>query len=308
MRALAQRIRDGDRRALARGLSAVENRVPGSADLLRELHGAAGAPLRVGITGAPGAGKSTLADCMAARLRHEGLSVAILAVDPSSPFTGGAILGDRVRMQRHYSDPGVFIRSMAARGELGGLAPCVAEALTLVEAAGWDAVLVETAGVGQSEVDIVRLAPAVAVVLTPSLGDDVQAAKAGILEIADVFVLNKADLPGTADLERQMLGMLSLMPEGRPRPPVLRAVASRGEGIGALIKALRRVGRAKAGAGFWKRRILERVTAEVRSLLVSEPVLAEELDQAAREVAAGALNPYSFADELVARLRRQWLP
>ena len=176
-------------------------------------------PQRFGITGPPGAGKSTLVDCIARHLRSDGASVGILAVDPSSPFSGGAILGDRVRMQRHHGDSGVFIRSMAARGELGGLAPAVGDALVLLEAAGRDAVMIETAGVGQSEVDVVHLAATVAVVLTPASGDDIQAAKAGIMEIADVFVINKADQPGADELERQILAMISLIPPGQPNRP-----------------------------------------------------------------------------------------
>ena len=305
---LARRIRDGDRRALARGLSAVENRLPGAEDLLRELHAPARSVLRVGITGPPGAGKSTLADCIVERLRSEGSAVAILAVDPSSPFTGGAILGDRVRMQRHHSDPGVFIRSMASRGELGGLAPSVAEALTLLDAAGFDAVLIETAGVGQSEVDVVQLAGTVAVVLTPTLGDDVQVAKAGIMEIADVFVINKADLPGADELERQILAAISLIPPGRPAPPVLRTAAHRGEGIGDLVGALRESRGSRTGHAYWKRRLLERVSSEVRAMLASESALGAELDSAAGAVAAGTLNPYSFVSDFVRRLRRQWNP
>ena len=308
MSPLARRIRAGDRRALARGLSAVENRLPGADDLLRELHDHSLSALRVGITGPPGAGKSTLVDCIVECLRLEGFAVAILAVDPSSPFSGGAILGDRVRMQRHHGDAGVFIRSMASRGELGGLAPSVAEALTLLDASGFDAVLIETAGVGQSEVDIVRLAGTVAVVLAPSLGDDVQAAKAGIMEIADVFVINKADLPGADELERQILAAVSLIPAGRPVPPVLRTAAIRCEGIDSLVGAVRGSGVSRAGPEFWKRRLLERVSAEVRAILASESTLAGELDSAASAVAAGTLNPYSFVSEFVSRLRRQWNP
>ena len=308
MNPLARRIRAGDRRALARGLSAVENRLPGADGLLRELHDPSRGALRVGITGPPGVGKSTLVDCLVGRLRREGSAVAILAVDPSSPFSGGAILGDRVRMQRHHGDAGVFIRSMASRGQLGGLAPSVAEALTLLDAAGFDTALIETAGVGQSEVDVVRLAGTVAVVLTPSLGDDVQAAKAGIMEIADVFVINKADLPGADELERQILAAISLIPDGRPVPPVLRTAAVRCEGIDDLVGALRGSDGARAGREFWRRRLLERVSGEVRAMLASESTLAAELDRAASAVAAGALNPYAFVSDFVSRLRRQWKP
>lgn len=305
---LAERIRSGDRRALARGLSVVENRLPGAGALLRELHSARPGALRIGITGAPGVGKSTVAASLASLLRGEGLTVAVLAVDPSSPFSGGAVLGDRVRMHRHHGDPGVFIRSMATRGALGGLAPAVGDALTLVEATGCDAVLIETAGVGQSEVDVVQLAGVVAVVVTPGLGDGVQVAKAGLMEIADVFVVNKADLPGAADVERELLAMVSLIPQGLPRPPVVRTVASRAEGLEELAAALRRRVGHEEGSRYWRRRILERVCRETRAMLVSDPELAGVLDRAAEAVAAGTLNPFEFVSRFTRRLRREWRP
>ena len=305
---LAEQISAGDERALARGLSAVENRLPGADELLAELHQAPSKAMRVGITGAPGAGKSTLVDCIVDRLRQAGSTVAILAVDPSSPFSGGAILGDRVRMLRHHEDPGVFIRSMASRGQLGGLAPAVGDALTLLEASGRDAVLVETAGVGQSEVDVVQVADAVAVVLTPSLGDGIQAAKAGIMEIADLFVINKVDQPGAAELEREILASISLIPPGHPRPPVLRTVANRCEGISELVRALQGIGRRGTSPAYWKWRILERISGEVRAILESGPALGKELDRAAEEIAAGTLNPYSYVRQIAERLRGEWSP
>ena len=303
---LADRIRRGDARALARALSAVENRSAGAGELLAELHDPNGAALRIGITGPPGAGKSTLVDCIARHLRRDGASVGILAIDPSSPFSGGAILGDRVRMQRHHGDPGVFIRSMASRGELGGLAPAVGDALTVLEAAGRDAVLIETAGVGQSEVDVVQLAGTVAVVLTPALGDDIQAAKAGIMEIADVFVINKADQPGTDELERQILAMISLIPPGKPKPPVLRTSATRCEGIAELVEALRQTGHLPADAAYWKRLLVKRLGGELQAMLLDGAALGADLDRAAEAIAAGELNPYTYAEEVRGRFKQQW--
>ena len=308
MNRLAARIRSGDRRALARGLSAVENRARGADDLLAALHAPEPSALRIGITGAPGAGKSTLADCVAKRLRGRGATVAILAVDPSSPFSGGAILGDRVRMQRHHGDPGVFIRSMAARGQLGGLGPAVVDALALLEASGFDAVVIETAGVGQSEVDVAQLAVTVAVVLVPTLGDDIQAAKAGIMEIADLFVINKADLPGADELERQVLAMTSLIPDGQPQPPILRTVATRCEGVEALVDELERAGQTATGAAYWKRLLLGRISGELRSMLASGPEWGADLDRAAEAVASGQLNPYTYLRDALGRLRQQWKP
>ncbi|MEO5927036.1 MAG: methylmalonyl Co-A mutase-associated GTPase MeaB [Bryobacteraceae bacterium] len=218
-------------RALARAASTLEN---GNPELLRELAPHAGHALTIGITGPPGAGKSTLCDQLIRVLRAEGKKVAMIAVDPSSPFTGGALLGDRIRMQRHHADPGVFIRSMAARGWTGGLARATKDLVTLFDAAGYDAVIIETVGVGQSEVEIARLAQVTVVVLTPGAGDDVQSIKAGIMEIAQVFAINKADLPG-ADMLAKNLHSES------PETEVIQVVASEGKGIEDLLAAIRRV-------------------------------------------------------------------
>jgi GTPase len=229
----AQKIREGDTRALARAASGIENRDPRAIAALDELASAAGHARIVGITGPPGAGKSTLVDALARNLRNAAKTVAIIAVDPSSRATGGAILGDRIRMQDHHADRGIFIRSMATRGTTGGLARATADIVRLMDAAGKDWVIIETVGVGQDEVDIAGLAQVTVVVLVPGMGDDVQAIKAGIMEIADIFVINKADQPGTDRVERELQAMLSLG-DGR-HPPIIRTVATEGKGIEELV-------------------------------------------------------------------------
>jgi LAO/AO transport system kinase len=232
----ARRIREGDTRALAQAATGVENRDPKALDALQGLAPFAGHARIVGITGPPGAGKSTLVDALAAALRAQGKTVAILAVDPSSRTTGGALLGDRIRMQRHHADPGIFIRSMATRGGSGGLARATADLALLMDAAGKDYVLIETVGVGQDEVEIAGLAQVTVVVLVPGMGDDVQAIKAGIMEIASIFVINKADQPGADRIERELQAMLSLA-EG-PKPPIIRTIATEGQGISELLDAI----------------------------------------------------------------------
>ncbi|HKQ60736.1 MAG TPA: methylmalonyl Co-A mutase-associated GTPase MeaB, partial [Candidatus Polarisedimenticolaceae bacterium] len=237
---LVERLLAGDTRALARAISLVEENVPEAAPLLRAVFARGGAANVVGITGAPGAGKSSLLHRLVTEHRARGRRVGVVAIDPSSAFSGGAILGDRVRMQEHATDPGVFIRSMATRGHLGGLARATHDVVDLVAAAGYDPLLVETVGVGQDEIDVVRLADAVAVVLMPGAGDDIQAIKAGILEIADLFVINKADQPGADRLESDLRSMLALAPAPRRTPEILRTVAVTGEGVGALADHLAR--------------------------------------------------------------------
>jgi LAO/AO transport system kinase len=232
MAELAEEVLRGDLRALARAASLIENQNQSAARLLLKIGAHAGRALILGITGAPGAGKSTLCDQMISLLRAEGKTVGVIAVDPSSPVTGGAILGDRIRMQQHHADPGVFIRSMATRGIPGGIARATADLATLLDAAGRDVVIIETVGVGQSEVEIARLAQVTILVVVPSFGDDVQAMKAGVLEIADIFVINKADLPGVDKLAQELHQIAG-------DRPVLRTVASEGQGIAEVLQAAR---------------------------------------------------------------------
>jgi LAO/AO transport system kinase len=242
MRDSAKKIADGDVRALARAATAIENREPGSEELLAELSGLSGKhALALGVTGPPGAGKSTLVDRLAGALRKQGKTVAIIAVDPSSAVTGGALLGDRIRMQSHHADPGVFVRSMATRGSLGGLAEGTAGLVRLFAAAGRDVVIIETVGVGQAEVAIARLADVTLVVLAPGMGDDIQAFKAGVMEIADVFAINKADHPGAAQTENEIRNLQSVG-HGTDGwiPPIVRTVATEGTGIDELLAAIER--------------------------------------------------------------------
>jgi 5'-methylthioadenosine phosphorylase len=233
----ARRIAEGDARALARAATGIENRDPRALELLRELQPRAGRAAIVGITGPPGAGKSTLVDAMARELRRQGRTAGIIAIDPTSRRTGGAILGDRIRMLEHHADPGIFIRSMATRGASGGLAAATRDMATLLDAAGKDLVIIETVGVGQDEVEIAGLAQVTVVMLVPGMGDDVQAIKAGIMEIADIFAINKSDQPGAAQMEHEIQGMLGLA-HGGPKPQIVRTVATQGTGIPELLQAI----------------------------------------------------------------------
>ena len=296
----AERILVGDRRALARAATSVENRTPEARALLAELFGNTGRALTLGITGPPGAGKSTLTDQLARHLRAEGHTVGIIAVDPSSPYTGGAILGDRIRMQSHYSDPGVFIRSMATRGNLGGIAEATADLALLLDAAGFDTILIETVGVGQDEVEIASLADVTLVVLVPGMGDDVQAIKAGIMEIADLFVLNKADQPGIEKLERevQFLLQLSDSPEGR-QPGIVRTVASEGTGIGEVLVRAREAVRPHSREAAWRSRLRKMLRERLM-----EKLPADILERAAHLVATRERDPYTLVSAWVEQIDR----
>lgn len=297
-----EKIRGGDVRLLARGLSQIENRGPRSRALLSALFPHTGQARVMGLTGAPGAGKSTVVSALALEFRKRGKRVAILAVDPTSPFTGGSILGDRIRMQAHDADGGVYIRSMATRGSLGGLAPAAADVLVALDAAGFDVILIETVGVGQAEVDVVRIAGVVALLLTPSSGDDVQTMKAGIMEVADVFVINKADLPGADRLESELRAMLSIQTAGAG-PQILRTVATAGQGIDQLAEALLDLDSAHAGsAEYWQHRLTEMVRENLMDRLVRGALSEDQLAVAARQVAMRESNPYELVDELVREL------
>ena len=306
--ALVDEVRSGNPRALARAITAIENRAPHSAELLKALFPHTGHARVVGLTGAPGAGKSTLVDQLAREYRKQNKTVGIIAVDPTSPYTGGAILGDRIRMGSHYADPGIYIRSMATRGSLGGLARTTADATSVMDASGRNVILIETVGVGQDEVDIVRLAEVTVVILVPGMGDDVQTIKAGIMEIADVFVINKSDRDGAERVEREIRAMQSLsVRKDEWVPPVVKTVASEGKGLEDLAKAITSyqdflgksdVGRQKRIQN-WRERLIEML----RDTLL-ERVMREQdgrVDGYAADIAEHRRDPYSLVEEIVGK-------
>jgi LAO/AO transport system kinase len=306
----AGQVFSGDVRALSRAITAIENHAPDAEPLLRSVFPRTGQAYRVGITGAPGTGKSSLVDRLAAYYRVQQETVGIIAVDPSSPYTGGAILGDRIRMQGHAQDTGIFIRSMATRGFLGGLARATADVALLLDAAGKKQILVETVGVGQDEVDIVQLADCTLVVLVPGLGDEVQHLKAGLMEIADVFVLNKSDREGAERFEQQLLAMLSLAPERDGwRAPVVRTVATENKGIAELAAKVAEFRRhAEAGTARetrsverWKKRLLELLQARLLDRVIGSQPGAHSLEELARRVAGRRLDPYAAVSEILER-------
>jgi GTPase len=303
---LAERLLAGEPRALARAISMVEDRDPGLPELIGAVRSRLGHAHVVGVTGPPGAGKSTLCDGLIERWRRAGETVGVIAVDPTSPFSGGAILGDRVRMQRHTLDRGVYIRSMAARGHLGGLASATREAMRLVDASGRDRCLLETVGVGQSELEVMLTADTTVVVTTPTYGDSVQIIKAGILEIADVFVVNKADLPGADRVHKELRELAHLTKAGTSwEPPVVSTVASTGEGIDRLAEAIERHRQAVAASGQLETRRRDRVRAEVEAIVAERAIERARvaLDggtmRRALEGDLGAIDPYDLADRIL---------
>jgi LAO/AO transport system kinase len=317
---LLERLVTGDRRALARVLTLVEDGGPATQrEIVATLHPRAGRARLVGITGAPGVGKSTVTSALVGALRARGRRVAVLAVDPSSPLTGGALLGDRIRMQAHHGDEGVFVRSMAARGHLGGLAAAVPAAALVADAAGFDDIVLETVGVGQSEVDVAAMADTTLLVLAPGLGDSVQAAKAGILEVADVLVVNKADQSGAGRLESELRGMLELghvvstHDADAWMPPLLRTVAVRGEGMSELLDAVDAHGAAVVRTGpsgrehaRARRWIVELAAGRLRDVLAAPGgTLHDRLEHLAAEVVARTTDPITAAERFMAGLEER---
>jgi LAO/AO transport system kinase len=306
----AERVCAGDIRAVSRAITAIENHLHEAEELLRILFPRTGKAYLTGVTGAPGTGKSTLVDRLSAHYRAKQEQVGVIAVDPTSPYSGGAILADRIRMQGHAGDSGVFIRSMATRGFLGGLARATAEVALLLDAAGKQQILIETVGVGQDEIDIVRLADCVLVLLVPGLGDDVQNMKAGLMEIGDIFVLNKSDREGADRLEQQLHAMLSLVP---PRdgwhPPIVRTVASENKGIDVLADTVAKFRKHFESSGererkhieHWKQRLIELLEFRLLQRALSGSADEERLSELAAQVAARKKDPFSAVNEILAR-------
>jgi len=306
---LIESVRGGDARSLARAISTIENHATGWSELLKALFPHTGKARVLGLTGPPGAGKSTLVDQLAKLYRKKDRTVGIIAVDPTSPYTGGAILGDRIRMQDHFADPGIYIRSMATRGSLGGLARTTADVATVLDAAGRDIILIETVGVGQDEVDIVRLADITVVILVPGMGDDVQTIKAGIMEIADIFVINKSDRDGAERVEREIRALQSLaMRKDGWTPPIVQTVASEGRGVAELAAAiaeyekfLQKENRAlKKSVENWQERLItmlrDAMLEKARTRLGDGRIA-----RLAEEVAEHKRDPYSLVEEIVGK-------
>ena len=303
-----ERVRAGDVRALARVISAIEDGQPEAITLLKALFPHSGKAQVIGLTGAPGSGKSTLVDQLAREYRKQGKTVGIVAVDPTSPYTGGAILGDRIRMQTHHADSGIYIRSMATRGFLGGLARATADVATVLDASGKDAILVETVGVGQDEIDIVRLADVTIVILVPGMGDDVQTIKAGIMEIADVFIVNKSDREGAERVEREIRAMQSLaIRKDNWTPPIVKTVATERKGIPELVAAIgqyqqfleRNALTKKKRISNWRERLIEMLRESLLERVLREQMSDDQIGRWAEQVSEHKRDPYSLVEEIV---------
>ena len=300
-------LRSGDPRALARAISIVENHAPGWIELLKDLFPQTGRALTLGLTGSPGAGKSTLVDQLAKLYRKDDQKVGIIAVDPTSPYTGGAILGDRIRMQDHFSDPGIYIRSMATRGSLGGLARATADASLVLDASGRNIVMIETVGVGQDEVDVVRVADITIVILVPGMGDDVQIIKAGIMEIADIFVINKSDHEGSERVEKEIRALQSLATrQDGWAPPVVETVATTATGVQELADAITKYRQfllskdllRKRRADNWETRLVEMLRDTLLEKARTQ-LSARDLSRLAADIAEHKRDPYSVIEEIV---------
>ncbi|WP_183095950.1 methylmalonyl Co-A mutase-associated GTPase MeaB [Nocardioides stalactiti] len=306
---LVARARNGEARAIGRLISLVEDGSPVLREVMAALTPHAGHAHVVGLTGSPGVGKSTSTSALVTELRRRDLRVGVLAIDPSSPFSGGALLGDRIRMSEHATDPGVFIRSMAARGHLGGVSRATPQAMRVLDAAGFDVILVETVGVGQSEVEIARLADTTVVLLAPGMGDGIQAFKAGILEIGDLFVINKADRDGADSVRRDLRSMIALAerPEGAWRPPVLKTVALQGQGADEVVDGIDQHRAWAEETGELGRRRVRRARDEIEAIALTALRArwgavgdGADIDRLAAAVTAGESDPYAAADELLA--------
>jgi len=307
---LAQEVIKGNHRAIARAISLVENNRSAAQEMMKKIFAHTGESIIVGITGSPGSGKSTLVDQMASILRKNEKKIGIVAVDPSSPFSGGAILGDRIRMMQHSVDPEIFIRSMATRGQLGGLAKATGEAIAVLEAAGKDFILVETVGVGQDEVEVVKLADIILVILIPGAGDEIQVFKAGIMEIADIFILNKADSPLADRTEKQLKAMLDLGLVGKTAPPVIKTVATEGKGVDKLIKEIDKLVMDKEQElrDSRKKRLIPWMLMDIISEKiyhsVTQNINASEFEDFIERIHRREIDPYTVADEIVEKLKK----
>ena len=307
----AAKVLAGDRRAIARAISTVEAGDTLGTELLKRLFPASGKAEVIGVTGSPGAGKSTLVEKLASEYRRAGARVGIIAVDPTSPFSGGALLGDRIRMQGLSSDRGIYIRSMATRGQLGGLAPTTHDVVTILDAAGCDVVLIETVGVGQDEVEVARLADATALLLVPGMGDDVQTFKAGVMEIADLYVINKADRPGADRVEQEVGTMLFMAsrPDGW-RPPIIKAIATTGSGVAEVREALQQFRsfeeqhalKEKRRRCYWRSRLLELLRQNLFEKVARERLRDGSLEQFIDDLLQHRADPYSLVERIVSEI------